>query len=253
MIHTGAAVLMILMAVLTAVIPVAGMLWLRRRGGRWLDFLAGGGTFFLFAMVLEQILHMLVLRSPLGQVLRGNIWLYGLYGGLAAGIFEETGRFLVFKLVLRNRRDRVTALGCGIGHGGTEAFLLLGVTYLNNLYLLFALANGAALAPELASAAERLAEMPLTIYLWAGLERAIAVVFHMAMSVLVFTAVTRPGKGRLFPLAVLLHGALDFTAVVSAAYLPAAAVELLAAAWALAAVWLAAGQYKNLPQTPQNP
>ena len=165
---------MILMAVLTVVGPAAGMLFLRRRGGRWRDFWVGGVTFFLFAMVLEQILHTLVLRSPLGQVLQSNIWLYGLYGGLAAGIFEEVGRFLAFKLVLRNRRERITALSYGVGHGGMEAFLLLAVTYLNNLYLFSVLSNGGTLAPELTAALENLAAMPAAMYLWAGVERVIA-------------------------------------------------------------------------------
>lgn len=251
MIRTGAAALMILLAALTVAVPVAVMCFLRRRGGRWLDFLAGGAAFFLFAMVLEQLLHALVLRSPLGQVLTGNIWLYGLYGGLAAGVFEEAGRFLAFKLL--RRQERITALSYGIGHGGTEAFLLLGVTYLNNLSLFFTLSHGGTLAPELTAALENLAAAPTVMYLWAGLERIIAITLHMALSTLVFTAVTRPGKRWLFPTAVLLHAAADFVTLVSAAYLPTAAVEALAAAWALAAVWLAAGQYKNLPQTPQNP
>ena len=167
MISTGAAALMILMAVLTVVGPAAGMLFLRRQGGRWRDFWVGGVTFFLFAMVLEQILHTLVLRSPLGQVLQSNIWLYGLYGGLAAGIFEEVGRFLAFKLALRNRRERITALSYGLGHGGMEAFLVLGVTYLNNLYLSSLLAKGEALAPELTAALENLAALPAVMYLWA--------------------------------------------------------------------------------------
>lgn len=232
---------------------LAVMLWLRRRGGRWRDFFLGAGIFFLFAMVLEQILHTLVLRSPLGQVLQGNIWLYGLYGGLAAGIFEEVGRFLAFKLVLRNRRERITALSYGVGHGGMEAFLLLAVTYFNNLYLFSVLSNGGTLAPELTAALENLAALPAVMYLWAGLERVIAITIHMTLSVLVFTAVTRPGKRWLFPAAIGLHAAADFSTLVSAAYLPVAAVELLAAAWALALVWLAVGLYKKLPQTPENP
>lgn len=232
---------------------LAVMLWLRRRGGRWRDFFLGAGIFFLFAMVLEQILHTLVLRSPLGQVLQSNIWLYGLYGGLAAGIFEEVGRFLAFKLVLRNRRERITALSYGVGHGGMEAFLLLAVTYFNNLYLFSVLSNGGTLAPELTAALENLAALPAVMYLWAGLERVIAITIHMTLSVLVFTAVTRPGKRWLFLAAIGLHAAADFSTLVSAAYLPVAAVELLAAAWALALVWLAVGLYKKLPQTPENP
>ena len=62
---------------------LAVMLWLRRRGGRWRDFFLGAGIFFLFAMVLEQMLHQLVLRSPAGPTLQGSVWLTGLYGGLA--------------------------------------------------------------------------------------------------------------------------------------------------------------------------
>ena len=61
-------------------------------------------------MVLERIFHFLVLQSGAGTVIQGNIWLYALYGGLAAGIFEETGRFLAFRFVLRGRQDRITAL-----------------------------------------------------------------------------------------------------------------------------------------------
>ena len=119
---------------------------------------------------------------PLGQVLQSNIWLYGLYGGLAAGIFEEVGRFLAFKLVLRNRRERITALSYGLGHGGIEAFLLLAVTYFNNLYLFSVLSNGGTLAPELTAALENLAALPAVMYLWAGLERVIAITIHMALS-----------------------------------------------------------------------
>ena len=253
MMQTGTAALMVLLAVLTAVVPVAVMAALRRRGGRWRDFWVGAGTFFLFAMVLEQILHALVFTSPLGQVLQGNIWLYGLYGGLAAGVFEETGRFLAFKLALRNRRERIAALGYGIGHGGCEAFLVLGVTYVNNLILLYSAGSGAPLAPELAAAAESLAAFPAATFLWAGFERISAVVLHMALSVLVFTAAARPGKRWLFPAAVLIHFLLDFLSVTANAHLPLAATELLTAACALVAAYLAARLYKKLPENGETP
>ena len=105
MVSTGTLLLMGVIAALTAIVPLGVMAFLRGRGGRWRDFLVGAGTFFLFALVLEQILHTLVFTSPLGPVLQGNIWLYGLYGGLAAGVFEEAGRFAAFKLVLRERRE----------------------------------------------------------------------------------------------------------------------------------------------------
>lgn len=235
-------------AVLSAVVPLGIMGFLHRRGGRWSSFAVGAATFFLFAMVLEAAFHSLVLGGPLGPAIQGSIWLYGLYAGLAAGIFEEAGRFLAFKLVLRKQRDRVAALSYGIGHGGIEAFLLLGLTMVNNLILLLTFTSGGELAPELEGAAAALAAYPASAFLWGGFERIPAIAFHMAASVLVFAAAARPGKLWLFPAAIGLHCLLDFTAVVSNAYLPIAATELLAAAFALAVCWLAARIYKNLPE-----
>lgn len=188
MVGTGTMIVMGLLAVLTAAVPLGVMLLLRRRGGRWGAFWTGVGTFFLFALVLEAMFHQLVLGSPLGAAIRGNIWLYALYGGLAAGIFEETGRLLAFRLMLRRRRERITALAYGIGHGGGEAFLLLGVTYLSNLVLLALLQSGAALPPEITAALEPLAAVPVSTFLWAGFERVGAITLHMACSVLVFAA-----------------------------------------------------------------
>lgn len=246
MVHMGILLIMGLLAVLSAAVPLGVMLLLRRRGGPWPAFWVGAGTFFLFALVLEPLLHRLVLSGPLGTVIQGNIWLYGLYGGLAAGVFEETGRYLAFRLALRRRRARITALSYGIGHGGCEAFLLLGVTMLNNIAVVLMQKNGASLPPELEGAVQTLAAVPAASFLWGGFERLSAMVFHMAASVLVFTAAARPGKRRLFPLAVVLHLVLDMAAVVSNAYLPIAATELLTAALALACAWLAARVYKNL-------
>ena len=104
------------------------MLWFRRRGGKWIAFLTGAVTFILFALILESILHNLLFLTPLWAVFQGNIWLYGLYGSLATGVFEETGRLLAFKLFLKSEREPITALSYGIGHGGAEAILLVGLT-----------------------------------------------------------------------------------------------------------------------------
>lgn len=236
-------------AVLFLVLPPAVMFFLKARGGRWLDFFTGAGIFFLFAMVLESILHNVVLlATPLGAVLQSNIWLYGLYGGLAAGIFEETGRLVAFRFLLKSHRSRVTALGYGVGHGGCEAILLLSVTYLSNIALMAAAQSGAALPQEAQAVAAQLAALPAATFLWAGLERVSAIALHIALSVLVFTAVTRPGRRGLFFAAVALHAAMDFIAVVCNAYFPLVATELLVAVFAALTVWLAVRIYQKLPE-----
>ena len=58
-------------------------------------FFLGCLTMFLFALVLEQIVHAIVLGSPAGSAIQNNFWLMALYGGLMAGLFEETGRVMV--------------------------------------------------------------------------------------------------------------------------------------------------------------
>lgn len=243
---------MITILLLTIAVPLGVMLLLRRRGGSWSAFLTGAGTFVAFAMILESVLHNLVLRSGIGPVIQSKIWLYGLYGGLAAGIFEETGRFLAFKYILRKRRDRITALSYGIGHGGAEAFLLLGLTMAANLVLSLMYSNGGTLPPELAAAVEELCATPAIHFLWGGFERLTAMTLHMALSVLVFASV-RTERRWLFPAAILVHGLVDFAAVTANAHLPLAATEgLILLLTVLAAAW-AVRIYKNLPKNAENP
>lgn len=236
---------------LTIAVPLGVMIFLHRQGGSWMSFLVGALTFTVFAMGLEPIMHNLVLSSGIGQVILGNTWLYGLYGGFAAGLFEETGRFLAFRYVLKKRNDRITALSYGIGHGGIEAFLIAGLTMVSNLVLGLTYANGGTIPAEAVPAAETLLSTPAVMFLWSGAERLFAMILHVSLSVLVFAAV-RTGKWKLFLAAFLIHWAADFIAVVSAAYLPTAAVEGLVLLIAIqAAVW-AASVYKKLPEFAEN-
>jgi uncharacterized membrane protein YhfC len=243
---TGAMAAMVFTMAVSVGLPIALMvLWVKPRGGRWRTFLVGGGTFVLFALVLEQCLHALVLQSSVGKTLQGNIWLYGLYGGLAAGLFEETGRLVAFKTALRRHQEPVTALAYGVGHGGTEAILLVGVTMVFNLVVL-ALSAGGALPASLQPTLDRLLATPASDFLLSALERVSAIALHVSLSVLVFAAAN--GRAGLYPAAIALHGVGDCLAVVAAAYLPAPVVELLVLVF-VAAVALAAWRvYKNLPK-----
>ena len=231
--------------VFIAAVPLGLMIWLnRKRGARWLPFLIGVVFFPVFAMMLEPLLHVAVLSSPLGPLMQNNVWIYGLYGGLAAGLFEETGRLVAFKVVLRNETEPLTALSYGLGHGGMEALLVVGTAMINNLLMGVLLLNGGQPPAELAAAAETLTATPTVMFLWSALERASAVLIHVSNSVLVFAAV-RTGKWVLFPAAILLHAALNFLAVVSGAYLPVAAVEIMILVFALLAGLWAAKIYRN--------
>lgn len=237
MMSAGKIAVMLTVAVLTAAAPLGIMGYLhRKKGGRWLPFLIGAIFFTLFAMGLEGIFNRLVISGPLGPAIIGNMWLYALYGGLAAGIFEETGRLAAFRLVLRKQREPVTALSYGLGHGGIEAFLLVGLTMIANLSLGLAYSGGT-LLPEAVTAAETIISTPTILFFWAGVERLSAMLLHVSNSVLVFAAAWT-GKRWLFPAAILTHAAIDFIAVMGGSALSTAAVELIILAGSLlVALW----------------
>lgn len=235
----SAIAVMILVALFTVALPLGLGFWFRRRtGGRGRFFLLGAVIFPLFALVLEGSVNRAVLGSALGRVLGGNLWLYALYGGLAAGIFEECGRYIAFRLTRRWSRGPGDALLYGAGHGGIEAVLLAGLTMVNNVILSLAMNRGGLEAveqltgplPESTRAAlAALTAAPAGTYLWSGFERLWAVVLHIALSVLVYAAVTRRGRWYWFPAAIGIHALVDMAAVVTGALCPIAVTELVVA------------------------
>lgn len=167
----GKMIAMALELVFITALPLGLMIYLnKKRGARWMPFLIGGVFFPVFAMMLEPLLHVLVLGSPLGPIMQEKVWVYGLYGGLAAGLFEETARLIAFKIVLRNETEPVTALSYGLGHGGMEALLLVGTAMINNLLMGVLLLQGGQPPENLAAAAETLASTPTIMFLWSALE-----------------------------------------------------------------------------------
>lgn len=246
---TPVILVMGLVGLFSVALPLGLALFFRRRaGGRWRFFLMGCAVFPLFALVLEAQAHRVFYFGVWSQVLQGNIWLYALYAGLMAGIFEECGRWVAFRLGRRWCRGPGDALLYGAGHGGAEAVLLLGTTMVNNILLSLAWNRGGLPAveelmgpvPEAGMAAVAgLIATPAGPYLWAAFERLTAVAVQVALSVLVYTAVTRKGGWYWFPAAVLLHAAVDITAVAAGAFLPVPVTEGVLALWAVALALLA--------------
>lgn len=207
---------MALAGVFTVVLPLGlGIFFWRRTGGRWRFFCLGCVIFPVFALVLEQQAHGLLLGGSLGPALQGNLWLYALYAGLMAGVFEECGRWLAFKLSLRWSRGPEDALMYGAGHGGIEAVLLAGMTMVNNIVISLALNRG-------------------------GLA---AVGLHIALSVLVYAAVRNRGKWYWFPAAILIHALVDMAAVLTNALFSVVITEGTVALLTLGVIFLARKVY----------
>lgn len=215
-------------AALGILLPVAiALLWVRRKREPFKTVFVGAVIFFLVVTFLEKPLQGLVITGghPVAAFLDAHgVW-WALVVGLFPGVFEETGRLFAFKAILKNRKNRETAVSYGVGHGGIEVLLLLGVNGI--AYLVYAaminsgtfgtvIEQAAAKAPAQAETLRTLAEQ-IAGYSFAGvglglMERAFAFLFHIGASILVFYACRDRGRFWLYPLAIVLHTALDFIA-----------------------------------------
>lgn len=184
-------------------------------------FYVGCITFFIFAFVLESVVNFGISHSPIWPVINGSNLLFALFGGLMAGIFEETGRLCAYKTVLKHAsEDDSTAIMYGAGHGGIEVLLVLGITMINNLiYSVMINAGNTAsitgsLPPEQLAAVESLfvqiAETKPLVFLTGIIERIAAIAIHMSLSVVVWAACKNKSKFWLFPVAIVMHAFADF-------------------------------------------
>ena len=138
-VETASFIWLIVGAVLWIAVPVAiAIIWKLKKKEPITSILVGAATFLLFALILEKpIQNVLAFPTAMGlpehtvsRFLNANPVLLALVAGLFPGVFEETGRLIAFKTVLRKRKNKETSISYGIGHGGFEVILILGLTYI---------------------------------------------------------------------------------------------------------------------------
>ena len=204
----------------------------------------------VIAGVMGFVLFQMIIRIPLLQLLaknqrwlsffENNIMLAIVILALSAALFETAGRLLVLKGILRNRLSFNAALGAGLGHGGAESVGIVGLTYVNNLIFSFLINTG--MLPSLEGAEEiqyALMNTPASVFFAAGVERVLAIAFHIALSVLLCYFIM---KGRTLlgsALCIGIHFAFDIAVSLTAKNeWPVWAIEGVIAAVAVAAVLL---------------
>ena len=186
-------------------------------------YFIGWAVFGIFALILESVMHYFVLGAA-GEAITGNMWLYALYGGFAAGIFEETGRFLAMKFVMKKHYGNDgNALMYGAGHGCFEALMIVVLTMAGNIVMAMMINVGqtdvmlASLPSDQQEAMQtvfsQLTDTQPYMFLLSGFERISAIMLHISFSVLVWTAVVNR-KFFFYPLAVVLHAAADGVLVI---------------------------------------
>jgi uncharacterized membrane protein YhfC len=183
-------------AAVSTILPIGTAVYLGRRYKiSWKAVAVGALIFILFQPIL---------RLPLLKLFRGtnwftynsvvNPWLIAIVLGFSAAMFENVGRFIAFKFLLKDRFQWKNGIAYGLGHGGIEAIIFAGIPLINAIIL--SVNN-----PSL------LNQTPV-LYLVGGLERIFAMTFHIATSLIVLYGVRNKEYRYLF-YGILVHGILD--------------------------------------------
>ncbi len=254
---------LIITVILMIAIPVIFSLYWRKRHKQqirisWL--IAGAVGFLVSARVLELGIHYLciVMDNPVSRFINGNTAAFVLYGITMAGVFEECGRHIVLKHIMKKNRTRENAVMYGIGHGGIEILTVLLPSMI--LYLAIAVlfsqgdtANAlkalnitedtaaAALPSVQAAAAFDYAMMAMNV-----IERLFALLLHIGLTVIVYYGVVNAEKTCL-PMAILLHMLMDtFPALYQRGLVPLWAVEVWAAVWTAVVMFITVKLYRKM-------
>lgn len=252
---------MLVSFVIAVLFPIALLVfWMIKQKPKFISCVIGAATFVIFALVLEQLLHTGVMTAlGKGNLLAGqeklssNIWVYGLYGGACAAIFEEVGRFLAMKLCMKKFLDKKNAIMYGIGHGGIEAILIVGIAEISNLASSLAI-NSGSIETVLAALPEDQKELmidqlsslwttPASAFYFAGVERISAVFLHICLSYLVYRFVKYQEKS-FFIMAIAIHFVIDFITVILNSFLPMVALEAILAVAVVGLIIFVVNKYK---------
>ncbi|MBO7707894.1 MAG: YhfC family intramembrane metalloprotease [Thermoguttaceae bacterium] len=254
---SGAAVAGMAFAVCASVIlPIAVMIFFKRKTQGRISCVFIGACVFVLS-VLAQILVGKTLKAVVpafAETFRENYWLLALYGGMSAGLFEETGRYLAMKFLMKKNLSKENSVMYGIGHGGIEAVLVVGVTSVVNLVIAgminlgkmdtFLSGLNEPLKNHISALNSALLTTPAGLFYASGIERIAAFAFHICMSYLVYRAI-RDRKAVYFLAAVALHFLTDAGTVILAKNVSIYAVEAVLSAVTVCIAILVYRKYKS--------
>lgn len=215
---------------ITLIGPIAAYIiyGIKNKGkGVWTAGLMGAAGFFVPQVIIRlPILNALAASKSAVSFAENNYFLYCFILAFTAALFELAGRYAAAKL-LRKNQSFERAFAAGLGHGGIEAIILIGMTYVNNLiYSLMINMNAfdelieqvkatGVDVNQLYALKEALINTSSCTFLLAGYERILTVIAHIAMSMIVFWFVSRKEDMRGILICLGAHTCLDFVSGVT--------------------------------------
>jgi len=216
MVKTSSIIFISISLLLSLVFPLVVAIVLHKKlRFAWKSVLVGALVFLVFQILTRIPLLQYVQRAFSYQAfsMRHGI-LTGFLVALSAGLFEEIGRYVGFRLLLRRHLNWEGGIAYGIGHGGLES-LYIGTAFLNYLIYSF-LINAGKVPPQLpTSVISALTDTSPPLFVVGGIERVLAFTIQIGLSLVVLYGI-KSKKGLFLLLAIVLHTLLDFGAVMFA-------------------------------------
>ena len=233
MVSTGAFIGIIVTLIITLFGPIATAIVYsvkNKSKGVWKAWLLGAAGFFVLQVLIRvPVLNVLGTFSWFQSFAENHYMVYCLILAMTAALFEVVARFAVAKILQKNMNYQ-QGVAAGLGHGGIEAILLIGMTYVNNLLYAVMINSGAfdvlydptmisfgdegALNEQLFQIKKALVETPAYAFYLAGYERILCVLFHTAMSLLVCYMVYKKKALLGVGIAFVAHFFVDFVSPV---------------------------------------
>ncbi|MGE1051152.1 YhfC family intramembrane metalloprotease [Bacillus cereus] len=202
--------------IVSILVPIIVLVYFRKKYNmNWKVVGVGVLIFIGFTQILETPFHLFMRGNPTIAPFLENPFVFAIYGGLTAGIFEELGRFVAFFL-LKKYLEYKDGFAYGIGHGGIESILIGGFSALQALIFANSINDGSFARlieqkPELSILQDMLIQQPAYLYFLGSLERIMALVLQIAFTMLVLYAVKQK-KYIFLVYAILFHAFVDFFA-----------------------------------------
>lgn len=222
LVHTGWLISLAVACVFAIVYPFVLAIFARLRlNVRWRYFWYGTLVFLVFQL-LTRVPAVLALNAVFASQLKSSAsfrFIWYLILALTAGLFEEVGRYVGYRLFMRREEKTWSkAVMYGIGHGGIESVVLigtLGLLSLVNIIVTSSINLKVLTASQHAIVLQQFAALnaqPVWFPLLGAWERLWTLPVHIALSVMVLQVFRRNNIGWLW-FAILAHAIVDFTSV----------------------------------------
>ena len=227
MVSISTIITVIITFCISTILPLAVLVVyaLKNKGkGIWSAWFLGAAGFFAMQIVIRTpILNLLGTTQGFMTFATEHFVLYCLIMAFTAALFEVIGRYAVAKFMSKNLIFE-RGIAAGLGHGGIEAIVIIGLTYLNNLIYIGMINSGTfdgvveqtvALGVDttsLLAIKDNLLHMNSAMFLLAGYERILTMILQVALSLVICYFVSHKEDWKGIVICLICHCLVDFTA-----------------------------------------